>query len=112
LGGQRVCSACKPAFLQRLTEGAAGPIGRPHRSVRKVPQPPLEILARDYQIDLGTVFKEAWTCFFSRTGVMLFRGILAIIMIVVMSMVPLVGLVLTGPMLGGLVLFYLRRQRA
>ncbi len=116
MGGQRVCANCKPAHLQRLLEGAAPPPGPTRTAGGGTTATAAEIMARDYQIDPGERISEAWTFLFREPGVLLFGGILVFLVIMAVGMIPfgvgaILSLLLTGPMRGGLVLFYLRRQR-
>jgi hypothetical protein len=118
LGGVRVCAACKPAHLQRLQEGAislgmgspgAGS-GASHGTASAD-----EIANRDYEVDAIARIEEAWRFLFKEPGLLLLGGVLVFLIVFAMQAVPylgaLLGLILTGPPLGGLVVFYLRRHR-
>lgn len=114
INGRRVCAQCKPAHLRRLAEGgsAAGGAAQPGAHGTATAE---EILSRDYTVDAGARISEAWNLLFKEPGVMLLGGVLVAMVIFAIQAVPYIGplvaLVLTGPLMGGLVLFYVRRIR-
>ncbi len=108
-GERHVCAACKPCFLQRLSEGAA-PLRQPGRPVT-----PGEVLARDYQVDIGSCASRGHTLITSNYGLLLAAVIVVGLIMAAASMIPLLNLIvplfLTGPLAGGLYRLYLARLR-
>jgi hypothetical protein len=104
-----VCAECKPIFLQRLREGAAlGP-----GVVGQVTQE--QVLARDYDVDLGAYLSGAWSVFTANPGIIIGASVLVYVVLMGAGLVPYLRIVLspllTGPLMGGLWLFYLKRVR-
>ncbi len=116
-----VCATCKPVFLQKLREGAppgASPIGQPG-----APFDPDAFLAaireRDYNIDIGSCLSRGWELV--KANFWISVGVVAVVYacLLVGSFIPCVGgiiqLVVQGPLMGGMYLFFLkliRRQEA
>ncbi|MBM3861344.1 MAG: DUF4339 domain-containing protein [Verrucomicrobia bacterium] len=115
--GKWICAACKPMFVQRLKEGApliaaAGPtVGES------------AILQREFQIDIGECLTRAWKLFSTQPGLIIgatalsglvFLG-LWIVSMIIGFVIPLGGQVImmicSGPLIGGLLWFYLRLAR-
>lgn len=104
-----VCAECKPVFLQRVREGAAlGPGITGQVSAEQV-------LARDYDVDLGGYLSGAWAIFSANAGLMIGATVLVYLVLMGAGMVPylriLLSPLLTGPLMGGLWLFYVKRVR-
>lgn len=108
-GERRVCGACKPRFLQRLTEGAESP-RQDGQTVTKE-----QLLARDYKVDIGSCFDRANVLLRANFGLLLGASIVTGLLIMAASSVPLLGIIaplfLTGPLAGGLYRIFLARMR-
>jgi uncharacterized membrane protein len=117
LAGRPICAVCKPVALQRLEEG----VGLPSRThIRSIPVDATalidEVRARGYEVNIGSLLSRAWSlykanfweCFAVSTVVLLLSQIIGLI--------PFVGAVLSillqGPLLAGLFLFFLRVVRS
>jgi len=69
-----------------------------------------EILARDYRLDIGTCLDRAWTLIKSDFWPII--GVSALLLLIIgVSNAAYVGIVLNGPLLGGLYWYYLRKIR-
>jgi GYF domain 2/Membrane domain of glycerophosphoryl diester phosphodiesterase len=110
-GDAYICANCKPVFMQKLSEGLTG-IGRSSGSRGATIQ---ELLARDYEHDLGGYFSRGWETFKNSAGIMIGATILVYLVLLAINLVPylnsILSIVLTGPLLGGLWLFYLKKVR-
>ncbi len=120
LGGSRICAACKPAFLQKVSEGSIAwdgihpgallPKGLAHGQLSEA-----EVLERDYDIPAVELISQSGRLIFQEPGTLLAGGVVATLAIVGLQMVPYVGFVLqaffVGPVAGGLAVAYLRRLR-
>ncbi len=108
-GERHVCATCKPRFLQRLSEGAA--------LLRQAGRPvsPEQVLARDYQVDIGSCASRAHTLITSNYGLLLAAAVVVGLILAAAGMIPLLNLIvplfLTGPLVGGLYRLYLARLR-
>jgi uncharacterized membrane protein len=116
-----VCATCKPVFLQKLREGAApgaAPVGQPG-----APFDPDAFFAalreRDYQIDIGSCLGRGWELVKANLGISIGVVVVVYACLFVGSFIPCVGgivqLVIQGPLMGGMYLFFLkliRRQEA
>ncbi len=109
IGEGWVCAACKPAFLQRLREGAASAL----TSVGMLSA--AELLARDYEVDIGAYFSKAWELFTRNAGMMIGASVLVYLVLAAVNLIPylsiIFSLLLTGPLFGGLWLFYVKKAR-
>lgn len=107
-GDRWVCATCKPGFLQRLREGAPG--GGARGAVSQE-----ELLARDYEVDLGGCLGRSWEVFKSSAGVCIGATALVYAVLFGVGFIPYLGLVLplflTGPLFGGLWLFFVKKVR-
>jgi uncharacterized membrane protein len=107
-GDKSVCAACKPVFFQRVREGASfvGTGGGVTEA---------ELLARDYEVDIGGSFSRAWELFKANAGLLIGGSVLVYLCIMGGSMIPylgiIVGLIVGGPLMGGLWYFYLKHVR-
>jgi len=70
-----------------------------------------EFLQSDYTVSIGQAWSRAWKTFGSRAGVMIGGGLLLMLISIVGGFIPLVSLVITGPITGGLYWLYLRCLR-
>ena len=109
-GDRYVCAACKPVFFQRLQEGA--PIaGRGAAGTATE----VDLLARDYEVDLGGSLARGWQVFKSNPGPIIGASILVYLIMMAMNFIPylsiILALVLTGPLMGGLWVFYVKHVR-
>jgi len=115
--GKWVCATCKPLFVQRLKEGAplvaaAGP------TVAET-----TLLQREFHIDIGQCLTRAWKLFSSHPGLIIGATLLAGLIFVGLGVISgVIGIVIpfggqvimmicAGPLLGGLLWFYLRLAR-
>ena len=107
-----VCAGCKPVFMQKLREGIAG--GGAARTVGTATLE--EVLARDYEHDLGGYLSRGWEIFKGNTGLIIGASVLIYMCILAANMVPYVGgilsIIFTGPLMGGLWIFYLKNIRS
>jgi hypothetical protein len=108
-GDRNVCASCKPVFFQRLREGASatpGPAGA---------ATPTDVLARDYDVDIGASLSRGWEVFKTNTGIMIGATVLVYLALIAVNMVPylsiVLALILNGPLMGGLWLFYVKKNR-
>src|ERR1043166_2768285 len=109
-GDRWVCAACKPIFLQRLREGIAGEGPRPLGGISEA-----ELLARDYDVDVGGYISQAWNIFKANTGIMIGASVLVLLAVMGGQIIPylgiIIGLILNGPLIGGLWYFYVKTVR-
>jgi uncharacterized membrane protein len=112
-----VCATCKPVFLQKLREGAApgaSPLGQPGE-----PFNPDTFLAaireRDYTIDVGSCLGRGWELVKSNFWISIGVVVLIYVCLIAASVIPCVGgiiqLVIQGPLMGGMYLFFLKLVR-
>jgi len=115
--GKWVCAACKPLFVQRLKEGApllvaAGPtVTEAH------------ILQREFRIEIGDCLTRAWKIFSAQPGLVIGATMLSglvflglwIVSTIIGLVIPFGGqiimMICSGPLIGGLIWFYLRLAR-
>ena len=104
-----VCAGCKPVVLQRLREGVVWSSPVPGGATQA------DLLARDYTVDIGASFSRGWENFKSNPGLIIGATVLVYLVLMVCNIVPylgaVVGLILNGPLMGGLWLFYLKSVR-
>jgi hypothetical protein len=102
-----VCAACKPLFLQRLAEGAALP--GPGWCAED------QLLQQDYQSPTGSCVSRGWSCYRANFGPMLGTTVLIGLVLLVANGIPylsyILGLVFNGPLIGGLWLYFVRKNR-
>jgi hypothetical protein len=109
-GDRYICAACKPVFFQRLQEGAA-------LAGTAIPGTATEadLLARDYEVDIGSSFSRGFEVFKANMGIMIGASILVYLAMMATNWVPYLGiilaLILTGPLMGGLWVFYIKKIR-
>jgi hypothetical protein len=108
-GSTWVCAECKPLVLQRLREGGPGlAAAAGGLSVE-------DLLARDYEVDVGGCLNQSWEMFKNNAGVILGATVLVYLVMFAINIIPylsiILSLVLTGPLMGGLWLFYIRQAR-
>lgn len=105
-----VCPACKPIVLHRIKEGfdplrtAVSPDELVHR-----------IAAENRTFEVGHTISRAWAMIKSDMGPMIGATMLVFAVMMASGFVPFIGscisLVITGPLMGGLYLYYLKRIR-
>jgi len=112
-----VCADCKPAFVQRLKEGA------PLLSATGPNIGEAQLLQREYRIEIGDAVNRAWKLFTARPGFIigstLLSGVLFIGLWIVSTLIglfiPFAGQLLmatfSGPILGGLLWTFIRLIR-
>jgi uncharacterized membrane protein len=109
-GDRWVCAACKPIFLQRLREGIAGEGPRPPGGISEA-----ELLARDYDVDVGGCISQGWNLFKANAGIMIGASVLVGLAMMAGQIIPylgiILGLILNGPLFGGLWFFYVKTVR-
>ena len=110
LSGRWVCAACKPVFLQRLSEGSLAGGATATGMVSES-----QVRERDYEHDIGSYFSQAWALFKSDAGGLIAATVVVGLCLAVVNVIPylsvVTGLVFTGPLLGGLYAFYLKKIR-
>ncbi len=101
-----VCARCKPLFVQRMMEGL-GATGGPVDADALT----REILARDYQIDIGASISRGWELVKSNFWPMIGITVLVYLALMASGSVPYVGpiiqMILQGPIMAGLFWFFL-----
>ncbi len=105
-----VCASCKPIFFQRLREGASAISATPGTSVTEA-----DLLARDYDVDIGVCLSSAWEVFKSNAGLIIGATVLVYLAVFAINAVPylsiVLALLLNGPLMGGLWIFYVKEIR-
>jgi hypothetical protein len=103
-----VCGSCKPIFFQRLREGAPLITGTGGATEA-------DLLARDYEVDVGGCLSQAWELFKVNAGIMMGASALVCLALLVTNVIPylniILALIFTGPILGGFWLFHIRKVR-
>lgn len=110
-GDKLVCSSCKPTYVQMLSMGMVGTAGSGAEGTLSQEQ----ILARDYTVDIGGSISEGWQILKANMGIVIGGSILAYISFMIACAIPFLGslatLFLTGPFMGGLWMFYIKKVR-
>jgi hypothetical protein len=108
-GASRVCAGCKPAFFQRLQEGASvggSQLGGATEA---------DLLAGDYEVNIGDCVSRGWELFKAEAGTIIGASALVYLALFAINAIPylsvLLALFLTGPLMAGLWLFYLKNVR-
>jgi hypothetical protein len=116
-GNSHVCANCKPAFMQKIAEGAR--LGSAGPGVLSEQQ----IIDGEYRVEIGRVISRAWELFTGNAGSILATGIVIGLIFIAASIVtglisrviPLfntvVGFFYGTPLVAGLMWFYLRLAR-
>jgi hypothetical protein len=109
VGERRLCAACRPI----LSESASPPSFPPPQMSQWASYE--AVLARDYQVNIGSCFDRAHQLVKADFGLLLGALVLAWLIIFAGGMVPCLGMLaaffLTGPLMGGVFLIYLARLR-
>jgi len=116
VAGVRACSACKPLAIQRLREGAPPMVQASHGSGADAGTlSEEEVLARDYEVPVSEAIQTGLSQLFAEPGTLLAGGALVTLVSFAVQAVPylggLIALFIQGPLMGGLLLAYLRRIR-
>ena len=111
-GNTVVCAACKPIFMQKLKEGANVAGGGTTSGWVSEEQ----VRERDYDHDIGDYMSKAWALFTSDAGSLIAATVLVGLCLFVANIIPYLSFVLaivfTGPLMGGLYTFYLKKTRS
>jgi hypothetical protein len=103
-----ICGTCKPVFFQRLREGAPLITGTGGATEA-------DLLVRDYHVDVGGCLSQAWELFKANAGIMMGATALVGLVLIAANIIPylsiILSLIFTGPIVGGLWLFYIRKVR-
>jgi len=113
-----VCANCKPVFMQRLAEGA--PLAGAGAGAVSEGQ----LLDREYRVEIGECLERAWKLFTENVGLIIGTSlVVALLAIACWAVSFVVGIVLpfvnsiisfvvTGPIVGGFLWFFLRLARS
>ena len=116
-GNAFVCATCKPVFLQKLREGAS--VAPVFSGVVTEEQ----LLEREYRIEIGDCLGRAWKVFTTSPGLFLGVSVLVgliyfggmLVLTVLGFVLPIInqilGMMFTGPVIGGYLWFLLRLVR-
>jgi len=108
-GDKWVCAGCKPMFFQRLREGAGPGASGLGMSTEA------DLLARDYEVDIGESLNRGWEVFKANAGLIIGATVLVYLALMVINFIPYLSvplsLILTGPLVGGLWVFYVKNVR-
>lgn len=107
-GDAFVCGECKPIYLQRMREGAAWSGAGATLSEE-------ELLQRDYDVEIGDCISQSWEAFKRNAGLVIGASVVAYLVLIVCNVIPfvawLVSMIVSGPLMGGLWLFYIKNVR-
>lgn len=110
LNDRWVCAGCKPIFLQRLREGSFAGLGATSGMVSEA-----QVRERDYEHSIGTYFSQAWALFKSAPGIIIGVTVLVGFCFAAANVIPylsvVTSIILSGPLLGGLFAFFLKKLR-
>jgi hypothetical protein len=105
-----VCASCKPIFFQRLREGAT--LAAPSTGGTATEA---DLLTRDYQVDIGGSLAQSWEVFKASAGMIIGASFVVVLALIASNAIPylnlVLGLLLNGPLMGGLWLFYIKKTR-
>ncbi|MCE1225853.1 MAG: zinc-ribbon domain-containing protein [Geobacteraceae bacterium] len=110
-GDKLVCASCKPTYVQMLAMGIVGMAGSGSEGTLNQEQ----LLARDYTVEIGSCISEGWQMVKGSMGIVVGASLLAYMAFMISCMIPYLGtlatLFLTGPFMGGIWWFYIRKTR-
>jgi hypothetical protein len=92
-GNKYICATCKPIFFQRLTEGAASTSTFAPGTATET-----DLLARDYEVDIGGAMTTSWELFKANAGIMI--GVLILVGLLLYAAAIVVSLVTAGLVAG------------
>lgn len=113
-GDKWVCAACKPVFMQKVAEGVT------HLATVQGMITETELMARDYDVDIGGAISKGWDTFKANAGVMIGGAVLVWVASMacnIFNLIPIpfigiiISLLLTPPLRAGLWLLYVRTVR-
>jgi hypothetical protein len=113
-GNSWVCASCKPVFMQKLAEGVTN-LNSPRGALTEA-----DLMARDYNVDIGESISRGWNTFKGNAGLMIGAAVLVYLALAAVNIVNLlkipflsllIGVFLTGPLTGGLWKLYIRLNR-
>ena len=108
--GLYICAQCKPVFMQRLSEGGASALPKQPGLL-----PEETVLTRDYTVDIGGCLRQGWALFKANAGGMIASSLLVYLAIIAANIIPylnvILGLFLTGPLMGGLWVYFIKCTR-
>ena len=115
-GSLWVCAHCKPLFVQKLQEGVVSGSGRGRRPLPVNAEELVnEITARGVEVDIGSCISRGWGLVKANLGLTIGATVLVMVCIQAGGFIPIIGivisLVLQGPLMGGLNVFYLKLMR-
>lgn len=113
-GDRWVCASCKPVFMQKVAEGVT------HLASIRGAVSETDLLARDYDADIGGAISKGWETFKANAGVMIGGAVLVYAVMLACSFInlipiPFLGFIatlfLTPPLKAGIWLLYVRTVR-
>ena len=106
IDGRLVSAEYKNVVLQRIREGVSGSgaAADPEALAQ-------EIIRRDYHIGIGSCIGRAWALVKSHFWLTVGATVLAYLVLIAAAMIPLAGLLVQGPLIGGIYWFMLRLLR-
>jgi hypothetical protein len=108
-GNAYVCANCKPVFLQKLKEGVATGVSVDDAALAEGK------FDRDYSVELGSCFSRSWETVKGTYWPVIGATATVILAIGLMDRIPFIGpiasLILQGPLMGGLYMFYIKLVR-
>jgi len=115
-GTVNVCANCKPIFLQKLSEGVATGARRGRRTLPVDPNALIaEIQSRGYEVNIGSCISRAWALIKANFWLAIGATFLVMLCNQAAGFVPILGifvsLALSGPLMGGLNIFFLKLIR-
>jgi len=111
-----ICANCKPVFMQKLGEGVVSGVRRGRRSLPvNADELIAEIEARGYDVDIGDTLSRSWALLKANYGLCIGATFLVLLCNQAAGFIPIAGvfvsLILQGPLMGGLNLFYIKLIR-
>jgi len=106
VGDSWVCNNCDASATNQMRpHGIAGFDNSPGITQE-------ELISRDYTVDIGQYFNQAWDLFRTNAGPILGATVLVYLAMFAVNLIPyasfVLSLVLSGPLIGGLWLFYIK----
>lgn len=104
-----------PAVATAAAEPPAAPTGEPAGGEARGAASQPELLARDYEVDIGGGLGQSWEMFKASAGVCIGATALVYAVLFGIGFIPYLGMVLplflTGPLFGGLWFFFVKKMR-